>query len=140
MAQPPAGNAGKGDMYGDKSSVQKTTDKKDLSQMHTSGESVSGNFEGIVTEVCSKKGCWLKLELPDGKVATVKMKDYGFFVPTALTGKKIVINGNAELKTTSVKELQHLAEDAGKSEAEINAITEPKETITIMANGIKVDG
>jgi len=138
IAQPPAGNAKTGDMYGDASSV-KTVKSANQNLDNLSGEeALTGNFEGVVTDVCPKKGCWIKLQLKDGKTATVKMKDYGFFVPTALKGKKIVINGNAELKTTSVKELQHLAEDAGKSKEEIDAITEPKETITIMANGIKV--
>ena len=54
------------------------------------------------------------------------MKDYAFFVPTALEGKTVVLEGSAESKTTSVKELQHYAEDAKKSQAEIDAITEPK--------------
>jgi hypothetical protein len=40
------------------------------------------------------------------------MKDYAFFVPTALEGKTVVLEGSAESKTTSVKELQHYAEDA----------------------------
>lgn len=137
MSQPPAGDAKAGDVYGDVTTAKYDAVKTDLTQSLLS-EPVDGNFEGIVTEVCSQKGCWLKLKLSDGKVATVKMKDYGFFVPTALEGKNILINGNAALKTTSVKELQHLAEDGGKSKEEIDAITEPKETITIMANGIKV--
>ena len=139
MSQPPAGDAKTGDVYGDVTTIKNDAVKTDLTQSLLN-EPIDGNFEGTVTEVCSKKGCWLKLKLSDGKVATVKMKDYGFFVPTALEGKKILINGNAALKTTSVKELQHLAEDAGKSKEEIDAITEPKETITIMANGIKVKG
>lgn len=68
------------------------------------------------------------------------MKDYGFFVPVALVGKKIIIHGIAEWKTTSVEELKHLAEDARKPQSEIDAITKPSETLTIIANGIKVAG
>lgn len=140
MAQPPTGDAKAGDVYGDGTTIKNDVIKTDLTQSLLGDQPIDGNFEGTVTEVCSKKGCWLKLKLSDGKVATVKMKDYGFFVPTALEGKNILINGNAALKTTSVKELQHLAEDGGKSKEEVDAITEPKETITIMANGIKVKG
>ncbi len=138
MAQPPAGNAKKGDTYGDAASVKGKSRITDASAV--SDQKIEGNFSGTVKEVCPKKGCWIKLELADGKTATVKMKDYGFFVPTALEGKKIIVHGNAGLKTSSVAELKHLAEDAKKSQEEIDAITEPKETITIMADGIKVTG
>ncbi len=138
-AQPPKGDAKKGDTYGDKTVWNTKSKTGDLSAIK-SNEPVDGNFSGTVKEVCPKKGCWIKLELPDGKQATVKMKDYGFFVPTALEGKKITIHGTAELKTTSVAELKHLAEDAKKSKEEIEAITEPKEVITIVANGIRVSG
>lgn len=137
MAQPPAGAAKKGDTYGDASALKGKSRISDVSAVQND-QKIEGNFSGIVKEVCPKKGCWIKLELADGKTATVKMKDYGFFVPTALEGKKIVIHGNAELKSTTVAELKHLAEDAKKSREEIDAITEPRETITIMADGIKV--
>ena len=68
----------------------------------------------------------------------VKMKDYAFFVPTALEGKTVVMEGSAESKTTSVKELQHYAEDAKKSQAEIDAIKEPKTETRFLASAIKV--
>ena len=68
----------------------------------------------------------------------VKMKDYGFFVPLAAKGKTVVIEGQVSMKTTSVKELRHYAEDAKKSQAEIDAITQPKKEVNILANGIVV--
>lgn len=68
----------------------------------------------------------------------VKMKDYAFFVPTALKGKSVILEGNAEKEITSVKELKHYAKDAKKSQSEIDAITLPKEEIRFLANGIKV--
>ena len=139
IAQPPKGNAATGDTYGDATALNSKEKPGDLSEL-PGDKKVEGNFAGVVKEVCPKKGCWIKLELPGGKMATVKMKDYGFFVPTALVGKKIIINGAAEVKTTSVAELKHLAEDAKKPQSEIDAINKPAETLTIMANGIKVAG
>ncbi len=50
----------------------------------------------------------------------------------------MVLTGNAELKMTSVKELQHYAEDAKKSKEEIAMITKPKQEVNFMASGIKV--
>ncbi|HJV20168.1 MAG TPA: hypothetical protein VJ552_09855 [Sediminibacterium sp.] len=42
--------------------------------------------------------------------------------------------------TTSVDELKHYAADAKKSKAEIDAITQPKKEIRLVAKGIKVVG
>ncbi|MBL7933016.1 MAG: DUF4920 domain-containing protein, partial [Bacteroidia bacterium] len=65
-------------------------------------------------------------------------KDYGFFVPVDMVGKTVVLEGKAYNKTTSVTELKHYAEDAKKSQKEIDAITEPKNEIRFMADGIVV--
>ena len=70
----------------------------------------------------------------------VKFKDYGFFVPLAAKGKTVVIEGQASMKTVPVKELKHYAEDAKKSQAEIDAITQPKKEVNILAKGIVVVG
>ncbi len=78
------------------------------------------------------------METDDNEKFFVKMKDYAFFVPTALKGKNIVLEGSAETKIISVDEQKHYAEDAKKSQAEINAITKPQEEIRFVANGIKV--
>ncbi len=48
-------------------------------------------FEGVVTDVCSKKGCWMKIKTSNG-VKKVSFKDYGFFVPTSLIGKSVKLN------------------------------------------------
>ena len=53
-------------------------------------------------------------------------------------GKEVVIEGEVSMKTTSVKELKHYAEDAKKSQAEIDAITQPKKEVNILAKGIVV--
>ena len=54
--------------------------------------------KGKVTDVCEKKGCWVTIESENNEKFFVKMKDYGFFVPTALKGKNVVMEGNAETK------------------------------------------
>ena len=94
--------------------------------------------KGKVTDVCDKKGCWLTVETDNNEKFFVKMKDYAFFVPTALKGKNVVLEGSAETKIISVDEQKHYAEDAKKSQAEIDAITKPQEEIRFVANGIKV--
>lgn len=138
MAQPPAGDAKNGDVYGGKFESGKVISTENLHSGLTDGNKLEGEIQGKVIEVCSNKGCWLKLQLADKSIATVKMKDYSFFVPTALTGKTVAINGTIQKATTSVKELRHFAEDAKKTPEEIEAINTPKEEIKITANSIKV--
>lgn len=138
-AQPPAGYADKGDFYGAKVKAKGAIPLAELvSQLEKESSMPEAKISAKIVDVCPNKGCWLKLELPDGKQATVKMKDYGFFVPLAAKGKTVVIDGQAAIKTVSVKELKHFAEDAKKSQAEIDAITQPKTEVNILAKGIVV--
>ncbi|MCD9615554.1 DUF4920 domain-containing protein [Chryseobacterium gleum] len=140
---PPEGKALVGDTYGAQvsSSAESkaiTVDKlnKKLKKDNKKVENVA--VKGKVTDVCDKKGCWLTIQTEDNSKFFVKMKDYAFFVPTALKGKNVVLEGNAERKVTSVNEQKHYAEDAKKPQSEIDAITQPKEEIRFVANGIKV--
>ncbi|MGL6039363.1 MAG: DUF4920 domain-containing protein [Soonwooa sp.] len=139
---PPAGDANVGEFYG--KDVPAATAKKALSvtslnkKLTKEAKVENVVVKGTVTEVCPKKGCWVKLKSDDGKDFFVKMKDYGFFVPMALVGKNVVLEGNAESKTTSVNELKHYAEDAKKPQSEIDAIKDPKTETRFLASAIKV--
>lgn len=140
-AQPPAGNALVGDNYGDKVQATKVVKANALmTNLKNAPENKieSTVIEGKVLEVCPKKGCWVKIELDNKEVATVKMKGYSFFVPVSLEGKRVKIEGQVEMATTSVAELKHLAEDAKKSQAEIDAINQPQKELKVLASGIEV--
>ncbi|MBN3519145.1 DUF4920 domain-containing protein [Algoriphagus lutimaris] len=97
-----------------------------------------GKISGEITEVCSQKGCWLKMDLPNGNSMRVTFKNYEFFVPKNSQGFPMILEGVATLTKTSVKTLQHYAKDAGKSEEEIAKITEPKMEISFEAVGVKI--
>lgn len=101
-------------------------------------EELNVKVKGTISEVCQSKGCWMTIDLGDGEMMRVKFKDYGFFVPKDAAGKTVIMEGVAKKELVDVKELQHLAEDAGKSEAEINAIDEPVEEITFVADGVLI--
>ena len=138
-AQPPAGDAKPGEWYGDKVNPEGALNINDVvAKLNGGSEFPEVKIQGKITEVCPKKGCWLKLELADGSTATVKMKDYGFFLPVAAKGKTVVIDGEVKLKETSVAELKHYAEDAKKSKEEIDAITKPEKEVRVLAKGIVV--
>ena len=102
------------------------------------GDSINSKIIAEVNEVCQTKGCWMRLNLDDENEVMVKFKDYGFFVPKDITGKKVIINGMAFVKELSVDEQRHYAEDAGKSTEEIAKITEPKKTFSFEADGVLV--
>lgn len=102
----------------------------------TVGDSISTKMVAKVDEVCQAKGCWMKLDLGNDEQVMVKFKDYGFFMPKNIAGKEVIVNGKAFVSEVSVEEQRHYAEDAGKSEDEIAAITEVKRTYTFEADGV----
>jgi len=101
-------------------------------------ESMNTKVTGTVESVCQAKGCWMKLKMDNGETMRVTFKDYGFFVPKDIAGKTVVVEGLAQKKTTPVSELRHYAEDAGKSKAEIAEITDPKDELAFVADGVIV--
>jgi hypothetical protein len=109
---------------------------KKLAQKMDEAESLDIKVKGTITEVCQAKGCWMTLDLGNDELMRVKFKDYGFFVPKDAVGKTAIIKGVAKNEIVGVDELKHLAEDAGRSEKEINAIDKPKEELTFVAEGV----
>lgn len=102
------------------------------------GDTISVKFKSTILSVCQKKGCWMNMDLEGEKDAFIRFKDYEFFVPLNATEHKTIVEGKAYLSIISVNELKHYAKDAGQSENEIEAITEPKITYTIMAHGVQI--
>ena len=84
------------------------------------------------------KGCWMLVASDDSnqEPVMVRFKDYGFFMPKDIAGRKVVMEGWAFREVTPVDELRHYAEDAGKSQEEIDAITEPKDEMKFLASGV----
>ncbi|MDF9801216.1 hypothetical protein OKW21_006479 [Catalinimonas alkaloidigena] len=89
-----------------------------------------------VNDVCQVKGCWMTLDLENGEEVMVRFKDYGFFVPKNASGKTAIVEGRAYFDEVPVETLRHYAEDAGKSQEEINAITEPEMRLSFVADGV----
>ncbi len=141
-AQSSIAPAVKGQQYGSGVSEEQTFDvysaDKLVRSMATTDKLENLIVRAEVSGVCEKKGCWLTLVNDQDTRVFVKMKDYAFFLPQDILGKTILLDADAEKMVTSVKELQHYAEDAGKSKAEIAKITKPQTEIRVLASGIKV--
>lgn len=139
IAQPPNVPAASGASFGATFSPKNpiTVEAMSAALQLKEDKKMEVTVKGIVSDVCTREGCWLKIQSPNGNLM-VKMKDHAFLVPLAINGKEIIIHGIAEQKTTTVEMLRHFAEDAGKSKEDIQKITEPKTEIIIDADGVVV--
>jgi hypothetical protein len=139
MAQPPQVSADKGASFGTKVAGEETAISAEVlvNNLTAEGQSKEVVIKGKIKEVCKAEGCWVRMETKDGSFL-IKMKDHAFLVPVAMEGRTVLVGGTATFKETSVAQLRHFAEDAGKSAEEIAKITEPKKEIVMQATGIKV--
>jgi len=103
------------------------------------GDTLNVKFKSEVEKVCKKKGCWMTLKLDDSLTSFVKFEDYGFFVPLNAENRKTIVEGKAFVSETSVEDLKHYAQDAGKTEEEIAAITAPEKEYGFMATGVLME-
>ena len=101
-------------------------------------DSAQVKLVGKATAVCQARGCWMSLPTADGRQMRVRFRDYAFFVPKDLSGHNVVVSGWAHRSTVPKAELQHYAQDAGKSSQEIAAITQDEQQLTFMADGVLV--
>jgi len=124
--------------FGDKITDDNVISKESVIKIYKDlkvGDTVAVKMETKVNAVCQSKGCWMRLDLGDDEVM-VKFKDYGFFMPKNIADKEVIVNGKAFISEVSVEEQRHYAEDAGKTEDEIAAITEVEKTLSFEADGV----
>lgn len=89
--------------------------------------------EATVEKVCEASGCWMTLKGANDSVR-ITFKDYGFFVPVELVGKKVLVEGEAKVHKMSLKETKHYVKDAGGDPSQV---TEPKTEVRIVASAVR---
>ena len=100
---------------------------------------VTGLFEAQIVQSCLNLGCWISVKGGNGDTIMVFMKDHAYFVPTdSLQGKKTYFSGKAFSDTVSIAMQKHMLEDAGASQAEIDAITAPSFELEFEAAGVMI--
>jgi hypothetical protein len=124
--------------FGEAITETNPTEASKLVAMLKDKKTLEIKLKGTIIQTCKKKGCWMEMDLGNGKKMRVKFKDYAFFVPkdASAHGKVAIIEGVAQKETIDVKTLRHYAKDAGKSEAEIEKITKPEDELTFEAKGV----
>jgi hypothetical protein len=90
--------------------------------------------ESKVDKVCVVKGCWLGLTDASSDVR-VTFKDYAFFVPASLVGKRVLVEGQLEKVTMSLEDTRHYVKDAG---GDPTTVTQPRVEYRIVASGVQV--
>jgi hypothetical protein len=134
--EPKKETAGKLSYFGDTITEENAKDVRQLVSLMGDKGSMDVKLTGTINEVCQKKGCWMEMDLGNNQNMRVRFKDYGFFVPKDAAGKTVIMEGQAYHDTTTVAELRHYAEDAGKSKEEIEKITEPEISLNFEARGV----
>ena len=124
--------------YGEKITAEGAIPASSLASKMKGKDKLAVKVSGTITEVCKNKGCWMMIDIGEGKTMRVTFKDYAFFVPADISGKTVVLDGYAYHQITSVDQLRHYAEDAGKSADEISKITQPEVNLVYEARGMIV--
>ena len=126
-----------GKHFGESINQEGTMSYEEMLTKLSDSDSIPAKVVGQVSGVCQVKGCWMTIASEEGgEEMMVQFKDYGFFVPKDIAGRKVVMQGYAFREVTHVDELRHYDEDEGKSKEEIEAITEPKEELKFLASGV----
>ena len=124
--------------FGEQITDEEVSDRAAMLEQYNNmkeGDTVAMKFRSKVNSVCQMKGCWMRLDLGDEEVH-VTFKDYGFFVPMDIAEEEVIVEGIAYVEMTDVETLKHFAEDAGKPQEEIDAITEPQLTYAFLSSGV----
>lgn len=125
--------------YGDAITPDGALSMVEFEKAATEVDSMEVKLTAEIIQSCTKKGCWMTVKTTGDNPMMVRFRDYGFFVPKeGLEGKQVVMQGRARKEVTEVKMLRHYAEDAGKSEEEIAAITEPEIGWNFEADGVLI--
>jgi hypothetical protein len=112
---------------------------EELIQMMNNSDSVYVTFKSEILAACQVSGCWMDLDLGNEQQIKVTFKDYEFFIPLESKGKTATIEGYAKKEVIPVDLLRHYAEDDGKSQEEIDAITEPEMAYVFEAVGVIIE-
>lgn len=124
---------------GEKISVDNVISGEKLIAMLGKQDSVWVSMQSKIVTNCQNSGCWMDLDVGNDEVIKVTFKDYAFFVPLDSKGKTATVEGFAKKELIPVDILKHYAEDDGKSQEEVDAITEPQMAYTFEAIGVIIE-
>ncbi len=125
--------------FGEQISVENLVSGEKVIAMLGEQDSVWVSMKSKIVINCQNSGCWMDLDVGNEDVIKVTFKDYAFFVPLDSKGKTATVEGFAKKEMIPVEMLKHYAEDEGKSQEEIDAITESEFAYTFEAIGVIIE-
>lgn len=125
--------------YGAEINVTDLVAADDIRSILEEKDSAHVSFKSTIVANCQASGCWMDLDLGDGEVLKVTFKDYEFFIPLDSEGKTATVEGWVQREIIPVDLLKHYAEDEGKPQEEIDAITEEEIAYTFVADGVVIE-
>ena len=100
---------------------------------------------GTVTQVCPKKGCWLRVASADQAAAGdifIKFTDppAGRLIPLEAVGHDVTVEGTVKVGQMSERAARHFKEDAGAPRAEIEKIVGPQKQVMLADPAVAIEG
>lgn len=99
-------------------------------------DTIEVKFTSTISNICESNGCWIRLNLAEGKKSIIKFKNQSFFMPTNSKNREVIVKGKAYLNITTTDELREYAKKDGLSKEEIAEITEEEISFAIIADGV----
>jgi Domain of unknown function (DUF4920) len=71
--------------------------------------------EGVLTRECEEKGCWMQVApSAEGNGMRVTFKDYAFFIPQSMVGRRVRMTGITKVTTHSRASADHLIHEGAQ--------------------------
>lgn len=125
-----------GTIFGNEISDDNILSSEVLTEKLQDHKTIEIKLEGKIDAVCQGSGCWLNMDIGNGKTVHVTFKDEAFTLPKNIAGKKAVIDGIATTDIVSIEMQKKMAEKDGKTQAQIDSITKPLTEYYFEAEGV----
>lgn len=129
--------------YGKGVTLKETTKISDLIANADKYVGKTVKVEGLITDVCAKRGCWMMIA-SDKEFQSIRFKveDGVIVIPMEAKGKKAVAEGTfAKIELTKEQALEHakhMAEEQGKP-FDPNSVTGPSTIYQLKGTGAVID-
>jgi len=125
--------------YGIPLSNRETQDAFLLADLLENKNSAGIKLTGKIESVCQMSGCWIDMEIGNGKVVHITFNEEAFVLPMDISGKTATVEGFATKEIIPLEYLKRQAKSEGKTQEEIDAITEPEVEYSFVASGVKIE-
>ncbi len=127
------------DGYGIPLSNREAQDASLLADLLENKNSAGIKLTGKIESVCQMSGCWIDMEIGNGKVVHITFNEEAFVLPMDISGKTATVEGFATKEIIPLEYLKRQAKSEGKTQEEIDAITEPEVEYSFVASGVKIE-